>query len=323
VRTVTAAAVQATPVFLDRDATIEKVYRLSKEAASNGAELIVLPEAFVSGYPDWVWRSQPWSEGAARYRRLLESSVTVGSPAAKALAGAAQEAGAYLCVGVNECDEAGGTLYNTVLCFSPEGELVARHRKLMPTGAERVVWGTGDGSSLGAFDTPFGRIGVLTCWENYMPLAKYAMYAQGIDILLAPTWDNGENWICTLRHNAREGRVYVMGVASLLRGPDVPADFPGREGMYGGEDDWMCPGWSAIVEPEGSLVAGPLKEEEGILYAELDAGLARASRIEFDPVGHYSRRDVFRLLVDTRPRQAAELSSAEPAGEAGDHFEKV
>jgi nitrilase len=162
----------------------------------------------------------------------------------------------------------------------------------------------GDGSTLAAFDTPFGRVGTLTCWEQYMPLAKYAMYAQGIDILLAPTWDNGENWICTLRHNAREGRVFVIGVASVLSGPDVPADFPGRDGLYGGAEDWMCPGWSAIVEPGGSLLAGPLKEQEGILYAELDAGAARASRIEFDPVGHYARRDVFRLTVDTRPKPA-------------------
>jgi nitrilase len=303
-RTAMAAAVQATPVFLDREATIEKACRLAKEAAAFGAELIVFPEAFVSGYPDWVWRSQPWKDATARYRRLLEASVTVGSPATEALAGAARDAGAYLCIGVNELDEAGGTLYNTLLSFSPEGEIVGRHRKLMPTGGERLVWGMGDGSTLGAFDTPFGRVGALTCWEQYMPLAKYAMYAQGIDILLAPTWDNGENWICTLRHNAREGRVFVIGVASVLSGPDVPADFPGRDGLYGGAGDWMCPGWSAIVEPGGSLLAGPLKEQEGILYAELDAGAARASRIEFDPVGHYARRDVFHLTVDTRPKPA-------------------
>src|SRR6266851_5224354 len=259
-RTALAAAVQATPVFLDREATVEKACRLAKEAGGHGAELIVLPEAFVPGYPDWVWRSAPWNDATSRYRRLLEHSVTVGSPATDALAGAARDAGAYLCVGVNELDAAGGTLYNTVLCFSPEGELVSRHRKLMPTGGERLVWGMGDGSTLGAFDTPFGRVGTLTCWEQYMPLAKYAMYAQGIDILLAPTWDNGE--------------------------------------------DWICPGWSAIVEPGGSLLAGPLKDEEGILYAEIDAGAARASRLEFDPVGHYARRDVFGLTVDTRPHPA-------------------
>jgi nitrilase len=302
-RTARVAAVQATPVFLDRDASIDKACALAKEAAANGAELIVLPEAFVAGYPDWVWRSSPWAQGPARYRRLLESSVVVGSPATGALA-AARDAGAYLCVGVNELDEAGGTLYNTMLCFSPEGDLVNRHRKLMPTGAERLVWGSGDGSTMAPFETPFGRVGVLTCWEQYMPLARYALYAQGIDILLAPTWDNGEPWVCTLRHNAREGRVYVVGVASLLAGSDVPEDFPGREGIYAGQGDWMCPGWSAIADPSGGLLAGPLKEEEGILYAEVDAGVARGARVEFDPTGHYARRDVFCLSVDTRPKPA-------------------
>src|SRR2546430_9551745 len=248
-RTALAAAVQATPVFLDREATIEKACRLAKEAAALGAELIVFPEAFVPGCLDWVWRSQRWRDASARYRRLLEASVTVGSPPTEARAGAARDAGAYLCVGVNELDEAGGTLYNTLLCFSPEGELASRHRKLMPTGGERLVWGMGDGSTLAAFDTPFGRVGALTCWEQYMPLAKYAMYAQGIDILLAPTWDNGENWICTLRHNAREGRVFVIGVASVLSGPDVPADFPGRDGLYGGDEGWAGPRRAGLREP--------------------------------------------------------------------------
>src|SRR5256714_4293444 len=267
-RTALAAAVQATPVFLDREATIEKPCRLAKEAGANGAELIVLPEAFVPGYPDWVWRSQPWKDARARYRRLLEASVVVGSPATEALAGAARDAGAYLCVGVNELDEAGGTLYNTLLCFSPEGELASRHRKLMPTGGERLVWGMGDGSTLAAFDTPFGRVGALTCWEQYMPLAKYAMYAQGIDILLAPTWDNGENWICTLRHNAREGRVFVIGVASVLSGPDVPEDFPGRDGLYGGGGGRMCPRGPAVVDPGAGLPGPPANAHKGALYTQ-------------------------------------------------------
>jgi len=225
------------------------------------------------------------------------------------LAGAAREAGAYLCVGVNEQDEVASTLYNTMLCFAPSGEIVCRHRKLMPTGGERVVWGLGDGSTLTSFDTPFGRVAPLICWEQYMPLARYALYAQGIDILLAPTWDNGEAWVCTLRHNAKEGRVYVIGVGSVLQGSDVPADFPGRDEIYGGEGDWMCPGWSTIVEPGGAVAAGPLQDQEGILYAELDAGKARASRIEFDPVGHYARRDIFRLQVDARPRPAVETTT--------------
>lgn len=313
--TVTLAAVQATPVFLDPGATLAKVARLTCEAAAGGAALVVFPEAFIPGYPDWVWRSPPWTEGQARYRRLLEGAVSVPSEATAELGRIARAAGVYLSIGVNELDAGGGTLYNTLLSFSPEGALVGHHRKLMPTGAERTVWGQGDGSTLQAFDTPFGRIGALICWEHYMPLARYAQYAQGIDILLAPTWDNGERWICTLRHNAREGRVYVVGVASLLRASDVPPDFPGRDAIYGGGDDWMCPGWSAIVDPDGDLLAGPLKEVEGILYAEVDAGRARASRLEFDPVGHYARPDVFRLTVDTRPKPAVEALPAEVAAE--------
>ena len=307
-----AAAVQATPVFLDREATVAKACRLAKEAAARGAGLVVFPEAFVAGYPDWVWRSAPWRDAAPRHRLLLDSAVTIPSPATEALAAAAREARAYVCIGVNEREETGSTLYNTFLSFSPEGRIVSRHRKLMPTGPERLAWGLGDGSTLNAFDTPFGRVGALICWEQYMPLAKYAMYAQGIDILLAPTWDNGEPWICTLRHNALEGRCYVIGVGSLLRGPDVPEAFPGRDGLYGGDDDWMCPGWSAIVDPNGVLLAGPLVKEEGILYAEVDGGVARGVRHAFDPVGHYARPDVFRLTVDTRPKPAVTHILPEP-----------
>ena len=314
-RTVTVAAVQATPVFLDRRATLAEVARLTAEAAAAGAGLVVFPEAFLPGYPDWVWRCPPWTEVQARYRRLLEGAVAVPSEATAELGRIARGAGVHLSIGVSELDAAGGTLYNTLLSFSPEGALVGHHRKLMPTGAERAVWGQGDGSTMQAFDTPFGRVGALICWEHYMPLARYAQYAQGIDILLAPTWDNGERWICTLRHNAREGRVYVVGVGSLLRGSDVPPDFPGRDAIYGGDGDWMCPGWSAIVDPDGDLVAGPLKEVAGILYAEVDAGRARASRLEFDPVGHYARPDVFRLTVDTRPKPAVEALAPQPAAE--------
>src|SRR5882757_7976780 len=253
-RTALAAAVQATPVFLDREATIEKACRLAKEAGGNGAELIVLPEAFIPGYPDWVWRSQPWKDARARYRRLLEASVVVGSPATDALAGAARDAGAYLCVGVNELDEAGGTLYNTLLSFSPEGEIVGRHRKLMATGGERLVWGTGDGSTLAVTDTGFGRLGGLICWENYMPLARAALYAQGVDIYLAPTWDNSDVWVPTLRHIAKEGRTYVIGVTSCIRATDLPSDLPGRDALYGEEGDWLSRGNSAIIGPDGDIL---------------------------------------------------------------------
>jgi nitrilase len=188
-----------------------------------------------------------------------------------------------------------------LLYFSPDGTLAGRHRKLMPTGPERLVWGMGDGSTLTVMDTPFGRLGGLICWENYMPLARAALYGQGIDIYLAPTWDNAEVWLATVRHIAKEGRVFVVAVNSCIRGADVPADVPGRQDLYGGEDDWMSKGNTVIVDPDGEVLAGPLVGEEGMLFAELDAGRARAARQQFDPVGHYSRSDILRLVVDTTP----------------------
>ncbi len=290
-----AAAVQAAPVFLDLDATLEKVTRLVKEAAAGGAGLVVFPEAFVPGYPDWVWRSTPWSD-QAWYERLYDEAVEVPGPATEALAAAARAASTYLSIGVNERE--GGTLYNTLLYFEPDGSLLGKHRKLMPTGAERLIWGQGDGSGLLVFDTAFGRLGGLTCWENYMPLARAALYAQGIDVYLAPTWDNSDMWVPTLRHIAKEGRVYVLGVTSCLRGYDVPRDLPRSEEMYGGEHDWMARGNTTICGPEGEILAGPLEGEEGILYAEIDADHARKVRRQFDPAGHYARSDVLRLVVD-------------------------
>jgi nitrilase len=310
---VTAAVAQAAPVFLDREATVAKACRLVGEATAAGAGLVVLGETFVPGYPDWVWRSTPWGVGDAWVRRLHENAVVVPSAATEALGRAARRARAWLSIGVNERDERGSTLYNTQLCFGPDGAVVGRHRKLMPTGGERLVWGMGDGSTVEVYDTPFGRLGGLICWENYMPLARYAMYAKGVDVWTAPTWDTSDVWVPTLRHLAKEGRVYVLGAAQLLRGSDIPADLPGRDELYGGEDDWLCRGLSTIVGPRGEILAGPLVEQEGILYAELDAGAARAARLEFDPVGHYARPDVFRLLVDDRARAAVQAAGEPPA----------
>jgi nitrilase len=295
---VTVAAVQATPVFLDRDATTDKACRLVKEAAGAGAALVVFPETFVPTYPDWVWRVPAWSDGPY-VERLYREAVTVPSPTTDQLAAAAVESGAHVAIGVNELD--GGTLYNTLLHFGPEGDLLSRHRKLMPTGGERTVWGMGDGSTLGVVRTPFGVVGGLICWENHMPLARAAMYAQGVDIYLAPTWDNSDTWQAAMRHIAMEGSCYVISVAPLLRGSDVPEELRGE--AYGGDDDWMSRGRSLIVAPGGHVLAGPLEEQEGILYAEVDTELARLQRRRFDAVGHYSRPDVFELSVDTTSRQ--------------------
>ena len=297
---VRAAAVQASPVFLDRDATTEKACSLIDKAAADGAGLIVFPETFVPAYPDWVWRTTPFSGASANlFARLLDQSVVVPGPVTDAIGEAAARSSAYVSIGVNERERNGSTLYNTQLYFAADGSLVAKHRKLVPTGGERLVWGMGDGSTLEVIDTPFGRLGGLTCWENYMPLARAALYAQGIDIYLAPTWDNSDVWVASMQHIAKEGRMFVVGVNFCMRGSDVPADVPGRDELYGGDDDWLSRGNSVIVGPHGNVLAGPLVGEEGIVVADIDAAEARASRHQFDPAGHYARPEVLRLHVNT------------------------
>jgi nitrilase len=297
-QTTIVAAVQATPVFLDREATTDKAIKLIEQAADAGASLIVFPETFIPTYPDWVWRLPAWADSSL-VRRLYAESVEVPDATTNRLAEAAAATGTYVAMGVNE--RSGGTLYNTLLYLGPDGTIAGQHRKLMPTGGERLVWGMGDGSTLDVVQTPFGVLGGLICWENYMPLARAAMYAQGVEVYVAPTWDNSDSWVSTLRHIAKEGRCYVIGVAPLLRGSDVPEELRGD--TYGGDDDWMCRGLSTIVEPGGRILAGPLEESEGILYAEVDRDRLSVERRQFDPVGHYSRPDVFRLHVDTSARQ--------------------
>jgi nitrilase len=314
--TVRVAAVQASPVFLSREATVDKAVGLIEKAAGGGAGLVVFPETFVPTYPDWVWRTKPWDEHAsALYARLLDEAVEVPSTTTEALGAAAARFGVWLSIGVDELDRRSTTLYNSQLLFDAGGRLVQCHRKLMPTGGERLVWGFGDGSTLGVVETPFGLVGTLACWENYMPLARAALYGAGVDIYLAPTWDNSDVWVASMRHIAKEGRVFVVAVNYCIRGSDVPADVPGRDALYGGDDDWLSRGNTMIVGPDGDVLAGPLEGEEGILYADIDVGRARASRAQFDPVGHYGRADVFRLLVDDRPRRSVSFSPAVESGE--------
>ena len=306
---VTVAAVQAAPVFLDRDATVEKACALVDEAARQGASLVVFPESFVPTYPDWIWRLTPWElRAGALYARLLDQSVVVGGEATELLADAARRNGCYVSIGVNEREPRASTLYDTQLLFDPDGEVASRHRKLTSTGAEGLVWALGDGASLAGVDTPFGRLGGLTAWENYMPLARSALYAQAIDIYLAPTWDSSDVWTATLRHIAKEGRVYVIGVNSCIRASEVPADVPFHDELYADADGWLATGNSAIVGPEGEVLAGPVAEKERILYADVDAEQARASRHQFDSLGHNARPDVFRLDVDFANRPPVRFS---------------
>jgi nitrilase len=208
-------------------------------------------------------------------------------------------------IGIDEREPTGSTIYNTLLYIAPDGSLLGKHRKLMPTGSERTVWGMGDGSMLDTYPTPFGRLGGLICWENYMPLARFYLYSQGVDVWLAPTLAVGDGWIATMRHIAREGRCYVIGVNPCVHIDQIPADFPDRDrvwrtGQHDGE--WVEPGNTVIVGPNGEILAGPIRREETILTAELDIAEVHAARRMFDPVGHYHRPDVFRLAVDTAAR---------------------
>lgn len=307
------AAVQAAPVVLDRAATIDKACGLIDKAAGEGAELVVLPESFVPAFPEWMWRTKPWdSKGADLSAMLAEQAVVVGGPDTDRLGAAARQAGALVSIGVTEREEHGSTLYGAQLLFGPDGGLLHHHRKMMPTGAERLVWGQGDGSSLHAVDTPVGRIGTLLCWENLMPLARTALYADGIDIHLAPTWDSADAWVATLRHIAREGRVFVIGVNQCVRASDIGPHVAGRDELYGGHDDVLSPGNTTIVGPDGDIMAGPIRGEEGMLLADLDLADVRSARQMNDPVGHYARSDVLSLTIDRRARPAATHLTDDP-----------
>ena len=299
--TVVVAAVQCAPVFLDLDATVARVVAGVEEAAAAGAQLVVFPESFVPGYPDWVWRTVPWSEPASTlYGRLFESAVEIPSPAVQALADVSAASNAIVSVGVTERE--GSSLYNTQLLLTPTEGLVQRHRKLMPTGGERLVWAGGDGSTLTTTETEVGSIGGLICWENYMPLARAALYGMGIDIYVAPTWDNSDMWLPTMRHIAKEGRVHVIGCSASFRASDLPRDVPHREELWPDDDDWLSAGNSVIVSPLGEVLAGPLVGSAGRVMAEIDVERARRGRHQFDPAGHYARSDVLSVVVDRRAK---------------------
>jgi nitrilase len=291
-----AAAVQAAPVFLERDATVDKACTLIARAAAEGARLIVLPEAFVPAYPAWVWflPLTRRADIAMLYRTLVEQSVDVPGPEVARLGAAARAAGAWVAVGVNERNtgHSGTTLYNTLLLFDDQGRLVEWHRKLMPTGGERLIWTAGEPVPLQVHDTPHGRLGQLICWENYMPLARYALYEQGAQIHLAPTWDKSEQWLASMRHIAREGRLFVISVCQALHRDMVPDRFPFKDLLPAGLA-WLNVGNSLIVDPDGNVLAGPCEAKEGILYAEIDPGKASGSRWIFDAAGHYNRPDLF------------------------------
>ena len=296
------AVVQAAPVAFDREQTIAKVARLTAQAAEQGAKLVLFPEAFVPGYPRGLdfgaVVGARTAAGREQFRRYWDAAVDVPGPAARELGAIARKHKLHLVIGVIERSQ--GTLYCTVLFYAPTGALLGKHRKLMPTASERLIWGFGDGSTMPVFDTPLGRVGAVICWENYMPLLRTSMYEKGVEIWCAPTADARDTWLPSMRHVAIEGRCFVLSCNQFARRADYPADYPTAFG-----DDpatVVTRGGSCIIDPFGEVLAGPLFGEEGILCADLDRDQVARGKFDFDVTGHYARPDVFQLTVDERPK---------------------
>ena len=298
------AVIQKPPVLLDRDKTLASVLASIEETTAQGAQLLVFPETYVPGYPTWIWRLRPGGDMALTgeiHARLRANAVDLASDHLRPVQEAAARHGITIVLGINELDSrfSGTTLFNTVVVIGPDGSLLNRHRKLLPTNPERMVWGMGDASGLRVVDTPVGRLGCLICWENYMPLARYALYAQDIDIYVAPTWDTGDSWIASMRHIAKEAGCWVIGTATAMQGSDIPEDFPERDTLFQ-PDEWINDGDAVVVRPMGAIAAGPLRREKGILYADIDPEVARRARRSLDVCGHYARPDLFSLSVNRK-----------------------
>ncbi|HZD92779.1 MAG TPA: nitrilase-related carbon-nitrogen hydrolase [Candidatus Sulfotelmatobacter sp.] len=309
---VTVAVVQAASVAFDRKRTLEKALDLTRAAARQGAKLVLFPEAFVSGYPRGLdfgavvgSRSE---EGREDFKRYFESAVEVPGPAVDILSKAARSNAVYLVMGIIERER--GTLYCCVLFFAPDGTFLGKHRKVMPTASERLIWGYGDGSTLPVFSTPFGRLGAVICWENYMPLLRTYMYSQGIEIYCAPTADHRDTWSATMQHIAAEGRCFVLGCNQFNRRRDFPKTY--RTAFGEKPETVISRGGSCILDPFGRFLAGPDFEDETILVAELDRSLLPKAKFDFDAVGHYSRPDIFRLVVDDQAKPPVSTMSANP-----------
>jgi len=301
------AIVQHAPVFLDRAATLDKAVTAVDEAATAGAQLIVFPEAFVPGYPAWIWRLRPGDDMALTeqlHARLRANAVDLAGEDLAPLRQAARQHRVTVVCGMHERegDFSRSTLYNAVVVIGPDGALLNRHRKVMPTNPERMVWGFGDATGLKAVDTPCGRVGALICWENYMPLARCAMYAQGVEIYVAPTYDSGERCVATTQHIAREGGCWVLGCGCAFQARDIADAVPGKAQLYPDPDEWVNPGDSVVVAPGGKIVAGPLHEALGILYADIDLERVGMARRSLDVVGHSARPDLFQLQVNRHPQ---------------------
>ena len=295
---------------------MDRAVKAVREAAAGGANIIIFPEAFLPGYPAWIWRLRPGTDiglSEQLHAALLANAVSImDGEDLRPIFKAAYEHKVHIVCGMNERDSqfSRGAMYNTVVVIGPEGTILNRHRKLMPTNLERLVWGMGDASGLKVIDTPHGRIATLICWENYMPLARYSLYAQGVEIYIAPTYDNGERWIATLQHIAREGGCWVVGSGFALHARDIPDALPGKAALYPNADEWISSGDSIVVAPGGKIAVGPLHDAYGILYADIDLERVGIARRSLDTAGHYARPDIFQLNVNRRPLLPVDLQDS-------------
>ncbi len=302
-------AVQASPVFLDRDSCVRKACRLITEAAGGGAQLAVFPEAWIPGFPVWIecspgaalWNHRPAKDA---FTRLAANAVEVPGPATDALCEAAAESGCGVVMGVTERERGyrHGTLYNTIVFIDSDGRLLGKHRKLVPTYAERMIWGAGDGSTLGAFDSVAGRVGGLICWEHWMPLARHAMHTTGEQVHAALWPEVDDIHHVASRHYAFEGRCFVVSVGSVLQRAQIPEDLEIFRNDGLDREKQLLVGGSAIIGPDGHYLTGPAGDDETILCADLDTSMIAAEHQTFDPVGHYSRPDVFGVTVNRAPQ---------------------
>ncbi|HWA06890.1 MAG TPA: carbon-nitrogen hydrolase family protein [Ignavibacteria bacterium] len=295
------AAAQLTPAFLNKEKTIEIACEAISEAGKKGAKLIIFPEAFISGYPDWVWLI-PNSKGKELnelYVRLMESAVSVPDDSTDKLCRSAKAAGINVVIGMNErnADRSSSSLYNSILFINDGGKITGVHRKIMPTGGERLIWAQGNGSSFRSYVTSAGKIGGLICWENFMPLARTAIYETGAQILAAPTWDKSPNWLESMKHIAREGGLFVISTCMAIKKDDVPDELEFKK-LYPAEKGWINSGNSCIISPKGQFLAGPLEAQQDILYADLDMNEIIEAKRMFDVAGHYSRPDVFNFSIN-------------------------
>jgi nitrilase len=251
------------------------------------------------------------------YSELLENSVIVPDQTTQQLGKAAKRAGIHVVIGINERNIEGSntSLFNTLLYFDGRGNLIGKHRKLIPTGNERLIWAQGDGGSFHAYDTSIGKLGGLICWENYMPLARYAMYAWGVQIHCAPTWDSSESWVMSLRHVAREGGMYVLGVCSAIHMEDIPGHYEFKK-LYPTGREWINIGRSCIIHPKGDIIAGPILEKKELCYADIDLQETVASKWIFDAAGHYARPDVFQFRINQKAHQFIQIDKEENTDES-------